>query len=212
MARKPRLWKSGSFKPLYVGGKRDKARRYIVTHGKDTGEIISLAERSKRVLGLHPEKLAKERKAGRLGYGPKLEERVIPKSVITRRRFSRDHWSNPNDVYGRHPFLSKDGFEYVRPFNGRPLAFMQTYRTDWYGRLDDYGVKVRLGAIDTGDGSALKKYDRLKIYDADGNRVHPETDVKKLQRWWNGKSARQRENFEKELFYLTAAHLTRAAA
>jgi hypothetical protein len=57
------------------------------------------------------------------------------------------------------------------------------------------------GALQTGDGSALAKYRRLKIYDVNGNRVYPETDVKKLQAWWNRKSVRARNRFESELFY-----------
>jgi hypothetical protein len=214
MARKPRLWKAGSFKPLKVGGKRDKARRYVVTHGKDAGSIISLAERSKRIFGLHPEKLAKERKAGRLGYGPKLEERAIPKSVTTRRRFSRKgKWLHPEEVTGRHIFLNKDGDEQHATFCAHNLAIMQTLREDIYGRIDVHGIITIPGALETGDGSALKKYDRIKIYDVDDVQVFPETDIQKLLRWWNGKTVRQRNAFERELFYPTRQpqHLPAAA-
>jgi hypothetical protein len=40
----------------------------------------------------------------------------------------------------------------------------------------------------------------MKIHDVDGNRVYPETDIKKLQAWWNRKSVRARNLFERDLF------------
>jgi hypothetical protein len=189
MAKKPHLWKPGSFKPLRVDGKRDKAERYIVTHGKNAGAIISKAERIRRVFGLHPTKLAAERKAGRLGYGPKAEERAISKSVETRRRLSRKGvWLHPDEVRGRHVFLNKAGVEQRATTKGRDLAIMQTFREDVHGRFDVEGNQTVPGALQTGDGSALTKYDRMKIYDVDGNRIYPETNIKKLRRWRDGKT------------------------
>jgi hypothetical protein len=99
--------------------------------------------------------------------------------------------------------LNKAGIEQRATFNGHNLAIVQTYREDVHGRIDVHGITTIPGALETGDGSALKKYDRIKIYDVNGGRVFPETDIKKLQRWWNGKSTRQRNEFEKELFYPT---------
>jgi hypothetical protein len=84
MAKTPRLWKPGSFKPLRVDGKRDKAERYIVTHGKDAGAIISKAERIRRVFGLHPTKLAEARKAGFRGYKSAASEQQAKKQIAYR--------------------------------------------------------------------------------------------------------------------------------
>jgi hypothetical protein len=54
VAKYQRRWKPGSFKPLRdAAGKRDKAERYVVLRGHDRGEIISKAEKIRRVFGLH---------------------------------------------------------------------------------------------------------------------------------------------------------------
>jgi hypothetical protein len=207
--KKPRLLSWTSFKKLLFGepGYKSKtAPQYVITRGKSKGEIVSKAGRTTRVLGKHPNKLAELRKEGKLGYGREgklgTSERTIPKAVETLRRFSRrGTWRHPNEVTGTHPFLSKEGAEQRAAFKGRDLAVMQTYREDVHGRYDAKREQTLPGALQTGYGGDLAKYDRMKIYDIGGNRVYPETDVKKLRRWWNGKSVRARNNFESELFY-----------
>jgi hypothetical protein len=163
--------------------------------------FVTVTKRRDFLEGIGHTLAAAQRKAGIRGYKTAASRAKAREQIRTRRRFKRD-WSDPNDVSGTHPFLNKAGDEQTATFKGRDLVIMQEYRTDWYGRLDNYGIKTRHGAIDTGDGFALRKYDRIKIFDVDGKRVRPDTDVRKLQRWWNGKSARQRNNFERELFYL----------
>lgn len=182
----------------------ETATKYRVLRGKDAGAIISNAEKVKRTKGAHPSKLSAARKAGALGYKSAASQAQAREQVDTRRRFSRKgKWLHPEQVHGTHPFLNKAGVEQRAALNSRNLAIMQTYREDVHGRIDQYGVTTRPGALETGDGSALKKYDRIKIYDADGNRIYPETNINKLRRWWNGKSIRQRNDVERELFYLT---------
>jgi hypothetical protein len=73
-------------------------------------------------------------------------------------------------------------------------------REDVHGRFDKEGNVIVPGALQTGDGSVLKKYDRMDIRDVNGVRVRPETNVTKLRRWWDGLSVRQRNAFESELY------------
>jgi hypothetical protein len=42
----------------------------------------------------------------------------------------------------------------------------------------------------------------MKIKTVDGVRVFPETDGKKLRAYWDRLSERQRNDFEKEIYYL----------
>jgi hypothetical protein len=65
---KPHRWKRSSFRSLKVGGKRDKAERFVVLRGKEAGATISKAEMYRRVYGAHPTRLAAERKAGARTY------------------------------------------------------------------------------------------------------------------------------------------------
>jgi hypothetical protein len=202
MARPPHLWKPGSFrklKPGDVGYVSKTATKFRVLRGKDAGAIIYNAEKIKRVSGLHPTKLSEARKAGLRGYKSAASEQQAKTQSETR----KGKWVRPEQVHGTHPFLNKAGGEQRASLNSRNLAITQTYREDVHGRVDRYGVTTRPGALETGDDSALKKYDRTRIYDVDGNRIYPETNVNKLRRWWNGKSIRQRNDFERELFYLT---------
>jgi len=55
---KPHRWKRSSFRPLRVGGKRDKAERFVVLRGKGAGTTISKAEMYRRVYGAYPAHLA----------------------------------------------------------------------------------------------------------------------------------------------------------
>jgi hypothetical protein len=120
--------------------------------------------------------------------------------IATRARFSRvGKWLHPAEVTGRHVFLNTVGIEQSAIFKGRDLAVMQTYREDGYGRYDIEGELIKPGALQTGDGSSLG-YKRMKIHDANGSRVYPETDIKKLQAWWNRKSTRARNLYEQALY------------
>jgi hypothetical protein len=201
---KPRLWKPGSFrkvKPGEQGYVSKTATKYRILRGKRAGEVVSNAERFKLRFGLHPSKVSAEHKAGKRRYASIATEAQARKQITTRARFSRvGTWLHPNEVRGRHPFLNTSGVEQAAIFRGRPLAVMQTYRDDVHGRYNRYGELTVPGALQTGNGSQLVKYRRMKIYDENGNRVYPETDVKKLQAWWNRKSVRARNQFEKDLF------------
>jgi hypothetical protein len=168
------------------------------------GAAIPHSSRQARLrFGAHPSKVAAAHKAGR-PYASVATEAQARAQIATRARFSRkDTWLKPDEVTGRHVFLNTSGVEQSAKFKGRDLAVMQTYREDVHGRYDIEGNLTVPGALQTGDGSALAKYRRLKIHDVDGNRIKPETDVKKLQAWWNRKSVRARNQFESELFYNT---------
>jgi hypothetical protein len=200
-----RLFSRHSFhkvEPGEAGYKSPTATQYRILRGKRAGEIVSNAERVRLTKGAHPTKLSAERKAGTRPYVSAATEAQARKQIETRARFSRvGKWTRPNELRGRHPFLNTSGAEQSAIFKGRDLAVMQTYRDDVYGRYDIEGNLTVPGALQTGDGSQLTKYRRLKIHDVDGNRVYPETDVKKLQAWWNRKSVRARNRFESELFY-----------
>jgi hypothetical protein len=202
--RKPRLWKPGSFrilKPGDPGYVSKTATRFRVLRGAAGGAIISNAEKIKRTKGAHPKKLAAGRAAGVYPYKSAVSEAQAAKQIKTRSRLSRvGTWLHPEQVHGTHIFLSKDGTEQRRELNGRPLAIMQTYREDVHGRFDKGGKQVIAGGLQTGDGSALKKYDRMVIRDVNGNHIRPETNIKKLRRWWDSKTVRQRNRFEEELF------------
>jgi hypothetical protein len=199
-----RLFSHRSFhkvRPGETGYKSETATQFRILRGKRAGEIVSNAERVRLTKGAHPSKLAAERKAGTRGYVSAATEAQAKAQIETRARFSRvGKWLHPNEVTGRHPFLNMSGVEQAAIFKGRPLAIMQTYRDDVHGRYDIDGNLTAPGALQTGDGSQLAKYRRMKIYDVNGNRVYPETDVKKLQACWNRKSVRARNQFEKELF------------
>jgi hypothetical protein len=199
-----RLWKPGSFrkvKPSETGYKSKTAPQYRILRGKRAGEVVSNAERFRLRFGAHPSKVSAAHKAGSRKYKSAATEAQARKQITTHARFSRvGKWLHPNEVTGRHPFLNTSGVEQSATFKGRPLAIMQAYREDAHGRYDREGVLLIPGALQTGDGRELAKYRRMKIHDVDGNRVYPETDIKKLQAWWNRKSVRARNLFERDLF------------
>jgi hypothetical protein len=199
-----RLWKSSSFRKLKPGDPgyvSATATKWRIIRGKDAGAIVSNAEKVKRTKGAHPSKLSAARKAGTLGYKSAATEAQATKQRATHRLFSRKFQWLRTTAPATHPFLNKAGIEQSASFRGRDLAIMQGYRDDVCGRIGRYGETKEPGALQSGDGSALKKYDHIKIYDVDGNRVRPETDVNKLRQWWDRKSVRQRNEFERELFY-----------
>jgi hypothetical protein len=199
-----RLFSRRSFhkvKPGETGYKSPTATQYRILRGKRAGEVVSLAEHHKLVYGAHPTKLSALLKAGKRRYKTTASEAQAQAQIKTRARLSRvGKWLHPNEVKGRHPFLNTAGVEQSAKFKGRDLAVMQTYREDVHGRYDREDTLIVPGALQTGDGSELAKYKRMKIYDADGNRVFPETDIKKLQAWWNRKTVRARNRFEADLF------------
>jgi hypothetical protein len=199
-----RLFSRRSFhkvQPGETGYKSPTATQFRILRGKRAGEVVSNAERVRLTKGTHPSKLAAERKAGVRQYASAATEAQARKQIETRARFSRvGKWLHPQEVTGRHTFLNTSGVEQSARFKGRDLAIMQTYRDDVHGRYNIEGELTVPGALQTGDGSQLAKYRRLKIHDVDGNLVKPETDIKKLQAWWNRKSVRARNRFESDLF------------
>jgi hypothetical protein len=200
-------------RPGQPGYKSETATQYLVLRGKRRGEVISNAERVRLQTGLHPTALAKAHKAGRPYKGGAAAEAQAKAQIETRGRISRKgKWLHSDQVTGRHPFLNTSGVEQSAIFKGpRDLAIMQMYREDVHGRYDREGKLIVPGALQTGDGSKLAKYKRMKNYDIDGNRVYPETDIKKLQAWWNHKSTRARNRFESELFYNDRSERAEAA-
>lgn len=97
---KPHRWKRSSFRPLRVGGKRDKAERFVVLRGKGAGTTISKAEMYRRVYGAHPAHLAAERKAGARTYKNAAAE-AQAKHQITKRAKNREQLGKP--PYNRAP-------------------------------------------------------------------------------------------------------------
>jgi hypothetical protein len=118
---KRRLWKPSSFKPLKVDGKRDSRERYIVTRGKDAGAIISKAERIKRVFGLHPTKLAAERKAGHRSCKSAASEAQAKKQIEFRQKrkgqFAEPHITGPQST----PSFTKTDGQIASDFFGKNL-------------------------------------------------------------------------------------------
>jgi hypothetical protein len=202
-----RLWKPGSFRKVKQGEPEYVSRtapHYRILRGKRAGEVVSNAERFKLRFGAHPSKVSAAHKAGKLKYKSAATEAQASAQIKTHARFSRvGKWLRPKEVTGRHVFLNTAGVEQAARFKGRDLAVMQTYREDVHGRYDSEGALIIPGALQTGDGRELAKFKRMKIHDADGNRVYPETDIEKLLAWWNRKSTRARNRFESELFYNT---------
>jgi hypothetical protein len=223
-----RLFSRRSFhkvKPGEAGYKSPTATQFRILRGKRAGEVVSNAERTRLTKGAHPRIISAEHKAGKRTYVSAATEAQAEKQIATRkspefikrlkeRAGKRREERNKNDfsLFDRrlnrwrgfrnetavHVFLNKAGVTDRREFKGRNLAIAQVYRVDWYGPDED----TKTGAVFTGDGSALAKYDHIVVRDIDGNDVHFETDVEKLQTWWHGMSRRQRNAFEAELFYL----------
>lgn len=208
---------ASEFKPV----KGSKGARYFLPGAPKTAPTISRTEYITRKYGAGPKELAAERKTETRGYlteatrkqaeaqretRSKRETQKKNRAAAVRRQktkpFSQtdrrlNRWRGFRDETAVHLFLSKDGDTESREFKGRNLAIAQNYRDDWYGPDENH-----TGAVFTGDGSALAKYDLIPVYDVDGGEVHFETDVEKLRAWWFGMDRRQREEFEKELFYL----------
>jgi hypothetical protein len=218
MSRLRRLLRRSSFhkvRPGEPGYKSPTATQYRILRGKRAGEVVSNAERIRLTKGAHPTKIAAEHRAGVRRYASAASEAQAKAQIATRKKnraairernnkrpFSLSdrrlkRWRGFRNETAVHLFLNKQGATDSREFKGRNLAIAQNYRHDWYGTDDDES-----GAVFTGDGSALAKYDHIKVFDIDGNEVHFETDIEKLRAWWFGMSRRQRNEFERELFYL----------
>jgi hypothetical protein len=217
-------WKPGSFrkvKPSETGYKSKTAPQYLILRGKRAGEVVSNAERFRLRFGLHPSKVSAEHKAGKRHYASAASEAQAKAQIATRKKHHHavierrnkkpfrlfdkrlNRWRGFRNETAVHVFLNKEGATDSREFKGRNLAIAQNYRADWYGSENVQTLAGgHGGAVFTGDGSALEKYDHIAVYDVDGDQVHFETDVEKLRAWWLGMSRRQRNEFEKELFYL----------
>jgi hypothetical protein len=145
-----------------------------------------------RTQGAHPTKLAAERKVNPFAVYKTAASREQARTQREKRApFTRPDWKRPSQVTGEHTFLNKAGIRQTEKFRGHWLAVMQGYR-------DAAFIAMHPG----GDGVDLKKYDRYKIKSVSGERVYPETDAKKLRRYWDGLSERQRNEFEREMYYL----------
>lgn len=162
----------------------------------------------KKQLGMTHGAAAALRKEGRLGYGPKGEERGIPKSTLTRRRHQEQL---SKEAYGRVPthdvtYINTQGQVAHDYFWKTNLRIMHNYRVD---------VEH---AKYTGDGSALAKYRALEIitfdgeglssYDNKNTRIYPETKLRKILKVEAAMSDRQRARYHADINY---RHLKAAA-
>lgn len=227
-----RLFSRRSFhkvKPGETGYKSKTADQFRILRGKRKGDVVSNAERVRLTKGAHPSELSAAHKAGK-PYVSAASEAQAAKQIATRkspgfikllkartarRREERNkkpfspfdrrlnRWRGFRNETAVYVYLNKEGATGRREFKGRNLAIAQNYRHDWYGDPDFLGIDGNpRGAVFTGDGSALVKYDHIVVRDTDGDEVHFETDVEKLRAWWFGMSQRQRNAFGAELFYL----------
>lgn len=155
----------------------------------------------KKRLGMTHGEAAALRKEGRLGYGPKGEERGIPKSTLTRRRHQAQV---SKEAYSRVPthavtYINTQGLVTHDYFWKTDLRIMHNYRSD---------VEH---AKHTGDGTVLAKYRALVIrtfdgeglrnYDNRNTRIYPETSLRRILKVEAAMSDRQRAQYYADINY-----------
>jgi hypothetical protein len=201
---KPRLWKPGSFrkvKPGEQGYVSKTATKYRILRGNRAGEVVSNAERFKLRFGLHPKKLAAERKAGLRSYKSAASEAQAKKQIEYRQK-RKEQFAEPQ--YHRTPthaivYQNTDGETAHDYFWKKHLVTMHLYR-DAYER-----------ALYTGDDTDLKKFKHkiiitydgpgLRNYYNKGIRVYPETNLKKILAKRASMTAHERARFDADRNY-----------
>ena len=198
---KPHRWKRSSFRSLKVGGKRDKAERFVVLRGKEAGTTISKAEMYRRVYGAHPTRLAAERKAGARTYKSAAAE-AQAKGQITKRAKKKEQLAKP--PYNRAP---THAIVYI---NTAGVVAYDYFWKENLRRMHEYRDAVA-SAKYLGDGRGLYKFKHMIImtydgpelrgYDNKGVRIYPETSLRKILKVEAAMAGMQRAQYEADINY-----------